>query len=284
MAKRNRITAELSQTIAESAPLVKTVPRQVVVDGSETHLDIEVFNLNHNPFQPRIEISSNELSELVQSIEKNGLLQPILVTPDQEGKYTVLAGHRRLEAFKILGKEKIPCVVKNNVSKREMAIVAVAENAVRVDLNPIEFAVSMKHLLDEGVVESQNKLAEYIGLSKGHVSKLMGVLKLPSEIVKMIKRDNYNIVYILSILNKVAPENMKAAYEEIKSLNREDAHSVLKAKYLNQSKETEFLSVFKTKYSKNKIKIDINTAGMNEAKLIKLNNAIKKIIVDFEGE
>lgn len=284
MAKRNRITAELSQTIAESAPLVKTVPRQVVVDGSETHLDIEVFNLNHNPFQPRIEISSNELSELVQSIEKNGLLQPILVTPDQKGKYTVLAGHRRLEAFKILGKEKIPCVVKNNVSKREMAIVAVAENAVRVDLNPIEFAVSMKHLLDEGVVESQNKLAEYIGLSKGHVSKLMGVLKLPSEIVKMIKRDNYNIVYILSILNKVAPENMKAAYEEIKSLNREDAHSVLKAKYLNQSKETEFLSVFKTKYSRNKIKIDINTAGMNEIKLVKLNNAIKKIIVDFEGE
>lgn len=280
MAKRNRITAELSQTIAESAPLVKMVPKQITIDGSETHADIEISKLDHNPFQPRIEMDSNELSELVQSIEKNGLLQPILVTSNQNGKYTILAGHRRAEAFKILGKEKIPCMLKNDVSRQDMAVYAIAENAVRVDLNPIEFAVSMQHLLDEGVVESQNKLAEHIGLSKGHVSKIMGILKLPSNIIKMVKEDNYNIVYILSILNKVAPDKIKSAYEEIKSLGRDDAETVLKTKYL--SKSTANLPIFKAKQTKDKIKIDINITGMNEAKIVKLNDAIKKMIAEFE--
>ena len=282
MAKRNRITAELSQTIAESAPLVKMVPKQITIDGSETHADLEISKLDHNPFQPRIEMDSNELSELVQSIEKNGLLQPILVTSNQNGKYTILAGHRRAEAFKILGKEKIPCMLKNDVSRQDMAVFAIAENAVRVDLNPIEFAISMQHLLDEGVVESQNKLAEHIGLSKGHVSKIMGILKLPSNIIKMVKEDNYNIVYILSILNKVAPDKIKSAYEEIKSLGRDDAESVLKIKYLSKDKDTAILPIFKAKQTKDKIKIDINIASMNEAKLVKLNDAIKKMIAEFE--
>lgn len=282
MAKRNRITAELSQTIAESAPLVKMVPKQITIDGSETHADIEISKLDHNPFQPRIEMDSNELSELVQSIEKNGLLQPILVTSNQNGKYTILAGHRRAEAFKILGKEKIPCMLKNDVSRQDMAVFAIAENAVRVDLNPIEFAISMQHLLDEGVVESQNKLAEHIGLSKGHVSKIMGILKLPSNIIKMVKEDNYNIVYILSILNKVAPDKIKSAYEEIKSLGRDDAESVLKIKYLSKDKDKATLPIFKAKQTKDKIKIDINITGMDEAKIIQINEAIKKMISNFE--
>jgi ParB family chromosome partitioning protein len=173
-------------------------------------------------------------------------------------------------------------MLKNDVSRQDMAVFAIAENAVRVDLNPIEFAISMQHLLDEGVVESQNKLAEHIGLSKGHVSKIMGILKLPSNIIKMVKEDNYNIVYILSILNKVAPDKIKSAYEEIKSLGRDDAESVLKTKYLSKGKDTAALPIFKAKQTKDKIKIDINIAGMNEAKLVKLNDAIKKMIAEFE--
>jgi ParB family chromosome partitioning protein len=282
MAKRNRITAELSQTIAESAPLMKMIPKQIAVDGTETHADIEISKLNHNPFQPRIEMDSNELSELVQSIDKNGLLQPILVTYNQDGKYTILAGHRRAEAFKILGKEKIPCMLKNDVSRQDMAVFAIAENVVRVDLNPIEFAISMRHLLDEGVVETQNKLAENIGLSKGHVSKLMNILKLPADIIKIIKDDNYNVVYILSILNKVAPDKIEEAYKEIKSLARDEAENILKTKYLCRGKDVTVLPVFKTKQTKDKIKIDINIISMAEAKILQLNEAISKMIADFE--
>lgn len=282
MAKRNRITAELSQTIAESAPLVKTVPKQINIDGSETHADIELSKLVQNPFQPRIEMDANELSELVQSIEKNGLLQPILVMPDESGKYIILAGHRRAEAFKILGKEKIPSVLKNNVSRQDMAVFAIAENAVRVDLNPLEFAISMRYLLEEGVVESQNKLAEHIGLSKGHVSKLMAILKLPDEMIKKIKSDNYNIVYILSILNKVNSDRIEEAYEEIKTLPRDDAETVLKTKYLSQGMETDVIPIFKSKKTKDKIKLDINISGMSEMKLAKLNEAIENLITEFE--
>lgn len=282
MAKRNRITAELSQTIAESAPLVKTVPKQIMLDDAETHREIELSKLIQNPFQPRIEMDANELSELVQSIEKNGLLQPILVTTDENGKYVILAGHRRVEAFKILGKDKIPSVLKNNVSKQDMAVIAMAENIVRVDLNPIEFAISMRYLLEEGVVKSQNKLAEHIGLSKGHVSKLMAILKLPNQLIKKIKEDRYNIVYILSILNKVSPEKIEKAYEEIKHLGRDDAEAVIKTKYQNSEKVSAVMPIFKAKQTKDRIKLDINIAGMNEMKLEKLNKAIENLISEFE--
>ncbi len=281
MAKRNRITAALSQTIAESAPLVKTVPKQINLDGSEVYLEVEIVKLSTNPFQPRIEIEANELSELVQSIEKNGLLQPILVTKNVSGKYIILAGHRRAEAFRILGREKIPAILKSNISKQDMAILAISENAIRVDLNPLEFAISMRHLLEEGVVESQNKLAEHIGLSKGHVSKLMAILKLPDEIIKKVKTDKYSIVYILSILNKVAIDRVGEAYEEIKTLARDEAERVLKTKYLTTDIETATTTIFKTKQTKDRIKIDVNIVGMSDEKLVKLNNAIKKMIEEM---
>lgn len=282
MAKRNRITAELSQTISESAPLVKTVAKQPLLDGTEVYSEIEISKLSQNPFQPRIEIETNELSELVLSIEKNGLLQPILVTYNEKGGYTILAGHRRVEAFKILGKEKIPGMLKKNVSRQDMAVFAIAENAIRVDLNPIEFALSLQHLLNEGVVESQNKLAEHIGLSKGHVSKLMSILKLPNDIIIRVKEDKYSIVSVLSMLNKVNAQKMQEAYEEIKTLLRDEAETVLKSKYLSSEKSTKVLPVFSTKRTKNKIKLDINISAMDEVKIIKLNDAIKKIITEFE--
>lgn len=282
MAKRNRITAALSQTIAESAPLVKIASKQVVMDGTETYADIEVAKLVQNPFQPRIEIEANELSELVQSIEKNGLLQPILVTQNKDATYTILAGHRRAEAFKVLGREKIPSMLKNSVSKQDMAVFAMAENAVRVDLNPIEFALSMQHLLNQGIAESQNKLAEHIGLSKGHVSKLMSILKLPPEIIERVKKDRYRIVSVLSMLNKVSQNQIQEAYEEIKTLSRDDAEEILKSKYLSSEKKLKLLPTFGIKRTKERIKLDINIVAMDKDKIIKLNDAIKNLISEFE--
>ncbi len=282
MAKRNRITAALSQTIAESAPLVKIASKQVVIDGTETYADIEVAKLVQNPFQPRIEIEANELSELVQSIEKNGLLQPILVTQNKDATYTILAGHRRAEAFKVLGREKIPSMLKNSVSKQDMAVFAMAENAVRVDLNPIEFALSMQHLLNQGIAESQNKLAEHIGLSKGHVSKLMSILKLPPEIIERVKKDRYGIVSVLSTLNKVSQNQIQEAYEEIKTLSRDDAEEILKSKYLSNERNIKLLPIFGIKRTKERIKLDINIVAMDKDKIIKLNDAIKNLISEFE--
>ena len=282
MAKRNRITAALSQTIAESAPLVKVASKQIVMDGTETYAEVEVAKLVQNPFQPRIEIEANELSELVQSIEKNGLLQPILVTKNEDATYTILAGHRRAEAFKVLGREKIPSMLKNSVSKQDMAVFAMAENAVRVDLNPIEFALSMQHLLNQGIAESQNKLAEHIGLSKGHVSKLMSILKLPFDLIERVKKDRYSIVSVLSMLNKVSPNQIQEAYEEIKTLSRDDAEEILKSKYLSSEKKLKLLPTFGIKRTKERIKLDINIVAMDKDKIIKLNDAIKNLISEFE--
>ncbi len=204
--KRNRITPEMSKTIAESSPLIKKAFPKKVEEGKNL-VDIPLENLIQNPYQPRIDINLQSLNELITSIEQNGLLQPIVVTKeDKNGKHTIIAGHRRYEAFKIMGKDKITAVIVDNVEEKELAIYSLTENLMRENLHPLENAIAIKHILDQGIVESQNKLAEYVGFSKGYVSKLLNLLKLPTSMIKKIKEDNYKDINVLVLLNKIENE------------------------------------------------------------------------------
>ena len=112
--KRNRITPEMSNTIAESSPLIKKT-KVVAGEDSQEHriLEINLKDLEANPHQPRININMQSLNELISSIEQNGLMQPIVATEMKEnGMHTIVAGHRRYEALKIMGKPKIDAIVK----------------------------------------------------------------------------------------------------------------------------------------------------------------------------
>lgn len=206
--KRNRITAAMSQTIAESSPLIKKT-KVLTTDSKEEGREVEILlsQLIYNPFQPRIEINMHSLYELISSIEQNGLMQPIVITDLQEnGFHTIVAGHRRFEAFKIMGKTKIPAIVLKDLQDKDLAILSLTENLMRENLHPIENAIAIKNILDNNIVESQNKLAEYVGFSKGYVSKLMSILKLPTSIIKIIKTDNYKDINILILINKLKDE------------------------------------------------------------------------------
>jgi len=275
--KRNRITLEMSQTIADSSPLIKSVKKNIIEESNNIK-EIDLNLLVSNPYQPRLEINLDTLNDLIASIEENGLLQPILITKlsEDHSRYTIVAGHRRYEAFKILGKSKIPVIIKENLKNKDLAVLSLTENLLRENLHPIENAIAIKNILDNNIVESQNKLAQYVGLSKGYVSKLLNILKLPSEIIQLIKHDNYKDINILILLNKLKNiADMLEAYKVIKSLSRAEAEKYIKKTFLSLSTQSiEMINIKKTKTS---IGINIDLKKLSPDKIVIINEKINTL-------
>lgn len=282
--KRNRITAEMSKTIVDSSPLIKKSKLQDLQteSGKNKIIDVSLEKLHANPYQPRIDINIQSLNELISSIEQNGLLQPIVVTkPQENGIRTIIAGHRRFEAFKIMGKKEIQAIVIDDIKEQDLAILSLTENLMRENLHPIENAIAIKNILDNQIVESQNKLAEYVGLSKGYVSKLMNILKLPTKIIQKIKDDNYTDINILILLNKLLDENqMFEAYNVIKVLKRAEAEKYIKNTYLSKKEISNSLIDIKT--SKSKISVDIAIKNLPSDKVEIITKKIETLNQDIQ--
>lgn len=141
--------------------------------------ELETAFIQFNPLQPRGAISSESLTELVDSVREQGILEPLIVAETPAG-YQLIAGERRLRAAKILGLKKVPVVVKITTPKGilEMSIV---ENVQREDLNPIERALAYKRLIDEfGMATTE--VAKRVGKSVPTVSNTIRLLSLPDAI------------------------------------------------------------------------------------------------------
>lgn len=147
---------------------------------SQAHVfELETSLLQANPLQPRGVISPESLSELVESIREQGILEPIVVAKTPAG-YQIVAGERRWRAAKILGLDKVPVVVKET-TPRGMLEMSIVENVQREDLNPIERALSFKRLIDEFGLGT-NEVAKRIGKSAPTVSNTIRLLSLPDAI------------------------------------------------------------------------------------------------------
>ena len=153
-------------------------------------LEINVANIVDNPFQPRLQIKNEELIELANSINENGLLQPIILNKLQKNKYELIAGHRRLEAHKLLKRKTIKSIIVMELSKdnpeyvHKMAINALIENIQRQDLDILETAISMQNLLNEKIFKTKDELAKATGKNNAYISKVLSILKLDDEIIK----------------------------------------------------------------------------------------------------
>jgi ParB family transcriptional regulator, chromosome partitioning protein len=144
----------------------------------EVH-ELEINMLQANPLQPRGVISSASLSDLVDSIREQGLLEPIVVAKTPAG-YQIIAGERRWRAAKLLGLSKVPVVIKET-SPQGMLEMSIVENVQREDLNPIERALAYKRLIDEFGLGT-NEVARKVGKSAPTVSNTIRLLSLPDAI------------------------------------------------------------------------------------------------------
>lgn len=183
----------------------------------ETIRDIEVSRLHPHPNNPRKNIGNIE--ELTESVRTNGIMQNLTVIPsDTEGGYTVLIGHRRLEAARAAGLDTVPCSIVEGLGMTEQIGIMLLENIQRNDLTIPEQAQGFQMMLDLG--ESVDTISERTGFSKSTVRHRLNIAKLDAEILDdaLHTKD-----FQLSISDLVALEQVKSIDTRNKILK--DAHS-----------------------------------------------------------
>ncbi|MBI5044727.1 MAG: ParB/RepB/Spo0J family partition protein [Candidatus Levybacteria bacterium] len=141
--------------------------------------ELETSQLQSNPLQPRGVILQDSLTDLVESIREQGILEPIVVARTPAG-YQIIAGERRWRAAKILGLQTVPVVIKET-TPQGMLEMSIVENVQREDLNPIEKALAYKRLIDEFGLGT-NEVAKRVGKSAPAVSNTIRLLSLPDAI------------------------------------------------------------------------------------------------------
>lgn len=174
------LKASLSATMAEEKIEVKK-------DETEgmPHL-IEISEIKTNPDQPRKIFKEKELKELSQSIEENGIIQPLVVTKVEKG-FELIAGERRLRAAKLAGLTKVPAIIKK-VTDREKMVIAIIENVQRSDLNCVEEALAYYQLMNEYDL-TQEEVAKRLGKERSSIANFLRVLKLPREVIDHLQKE-----------------------------------------------------------------------------------------------
>jgi len=149
----------------------------------EQIIELDLNELRPNPHQPRKIFKDEALQDLADSIKNNGVFQPIIVKRSIKG-YEIIAGERRYRASKLAGLEKIPAIVRD-FTEEQMIEIALLENLQRENLNAIEEALAYKSMLEK-LNLTQEQLSQKVSKSRSHVTNMLGLLKLPTEVQKMI--------------------------------------------------------------------------------------------------
>jgi ParB family chromosome partitioning protein len=138
---------------------------------------IPVTSLQANPHQPRKHFDQVALQELAASIKRHGIVQPLVVTPEKSGKYNLIAGERRWRAARLAGLDSVPAIIRSHQEQEQLEI-ALIENVQRVDLNPLEQAVSIERLHEQFNL-SYDTIAQRLGKATSTVNNSVRLLQLP---------------------------------------------------------------------------------------------------------
>jgi ParB family chromosome partitioning protein len=147
---------------------------------------LPVAMLRPNRLQPRTRFDEASLAELAESIRVQGIVQPLVVTSERDGTYSIVAGERRFRAARLAGLEEVPVVVREVADDRERLELALVENLQRSDLDPIEEAEAYQGL-QQGFGLSLEQVAARVGRSRPAISNALRLLKLPVEIRDLLR-------------------------------------------------------------------------------------------------
>ncbi len=198
-----------TKAAAETPAAVDVAPTS---SGDEI-TQLELKALVPSRFQPRTEFDVAELEELGSSIRASGVLQPILVRPQPEGKYEIICGERRWRAAQLAGLERIPALVRD-LSDDAAAVVALVENVQRTDLNAIEKARAFKRI-QQLTKANQAELAKRVGLQRSTVANMLRLLELPKSVQAHVSRGTLSMGHARALLGLAGAEEQAAVAEEI---------------------------------------------------------------------
>ena len=183
-------------------------------------LEVEIGAIQPNPRQPRATMDPDQLSELTESIRSHGVIQPLVVQPaDSRGRYTLIAGERRLRASKQAGLELVPVIIHatSELGQLELALV---ENLQRADLNPLEAADGYRQLADDFGL-SHEEIAIRVGKSRTAISNTLRLLKLSAAVREALTSAVISEGHARALLALATAQSQSAALETIvkRSLN-----------------------------------------------------------------
>ncbi len=258
-------------------------------NSSNVNKNSELFitDLLPNSDQPRKKFDEESLRDLSESIKVHGLLQPITVKNNDNGKFTIIAGERRWRASQIAGIKKVPVNIIN-IGDKNLFELALVENVQREDLNPVEAAMAIKDLIEKYNF-SNEQLIKVTGKKRASISNTLRILELPEKVLNWIiegKVSRGHAVALLALDNEseiikfaeqIIKKNLSVRdIEKIsrvrkieKNLNMSDNRNI----YLDNLKkemETQTGLTIKVKGSTNKGKVEIRYDSLEE-----LNNLIK---------
>ena len=215
-----------------------------LVTDNDKIVEIALDEIKKNPYQPRTYFNEEKLNELKESIEKNGLLQPIIVKKAVKGYY-IIAGERRYRAFELLGRKEIPAIIKE-MTDEEMMVFAVLENLQREDLSALEESESYKNLMDKMSL-TQEELAKKLGKSRPYIANSLRLLKLPTEIKNKLEQGLISTAHartLLSLKTKKAMEEVCTMVVERKMSVRELEEYVAKLLKPKEVKKAKAKDIF----------------------------------------
>jgi len=153
-------------------------------DNEKDIQNIEIKSIYPNKNQPRKNFDEESLKLLVESIKTYGVLQPVILNKDEQDKFMIIAGERRYRASIKAGLEVIPAIVKE-ISMREVMEIALIENLQRENLSPVEEGIGYK-TLQETYNLTHEEISKVLGKSRSHISNMLRLLNLHSEILDLI--------------------------------------------------------------------------------------------------
>ena len=147
--------------------------------------NISIHRIKPNEEQPRKNFDREKIHELAVSIQQHGVIQPIIVCPEKNGSYEIVAGERRWRAAREAGLEEIPCLVRK-LNDEELALFAIVENMQREDLNPVEEAEGLDRMIHSFGM-TQQQVSESVGKSRPYITNALRLLKLDTAVKDLLR-------------------------------------------------------------------------------------------------
>lgn len=245
-----------------------------LTQSTTTHVGrmLPIDKLDPNPDQPRRDIG--DLTELTASIQEKGILEPLLVKPTLNGRWTIIAGERRWRSATAAGLQDVPCI-EMDVDEAEVAEIALIENMQRKDLTPWEEADGLRALC-ERFGYTHEEVARKVGKSRSTVTEALSIAAIPEEIRNICRESDINSKsLLLQIVRQPDDESMRVMAEQIgtEGLTRDGARKARKA-YIDPTGASEpYVYRYEAPDKDFKVEVKFKKANISAEELFEALNA-----------
>ena len=288
--KRKALGRGLEELFNSESLQLDKIENRIMEDVSKDEIvEVKLSELMSNPYQPRKIFDEEALKELSESIKNFGVFQPIIVKKSIRG-YNIIAGERRVKASRLAGLTTIPAVIRD-FSDEQMMQIALLENLQRENLSAIEEAAAYRDI-QNALQLTQEDLAKKLGKSRSHITNMLGLLKLPSDVQDMILKNEIsmgharvlskleNVDEVKELATKVKTENLSvrelentvnSTYKRNVEINRRPKEGNKEYKYIEEALEDKLGTKVKVLNGK----IQINYSSSNDLnRIIEILNII----------